>query len=55
MNPDIRFNQMLVNLNITNDKFVFDGIMNTIHINEIQYYEEPQITLSRIKQAKKGK
>ena len=49
MNPDIRFNQLLVNLDVTDDLSLPDG-----YYHEINYNEEPSITLSKILKNKKG-
>lgn len=56
MNPDIRFNQMLVNMNITVDTAPrFYNPAEDFHPprNEVFYHEESTVTLERIKQVKK--
>jgi len=52
--PDLRFNQILVNLSLTTESKFFDewnnldGNASEIVINEVDYYEESEATLKRI-------
>jgi hypothetical protein len=49
-NPDLRFNQILSNLKILVSKEIMDprGETSTMYWED-RYYEDPQITLNRIK------